>query len=145
MAAGLTLKTEDLGAFSGHFQKAVESHFQQNPRQSQIYTDGALEPEYFTTEIAELLEAAAPWGQRFPSPLFDNEFHVLQQRVVGKRHLKLRLSTQTRTVDAIAFGQLEEGEVPTNMDRIHAVYRLNINEFRGVRSLQLIIDHIERL
>lgn len=145
MAAGLTLKKSSLEPFSDHFQKAVESHFQIHPRQSLIYTDGALEPEYLTTEIAELLETAAPWGQKFPSPVFDNEFKVVQQRVVGKRHLKLRLTTPNRTVDAIAFGLLEEGEDPPQMDRIRAAYRLNINEFRGARSLQLIIDHMELL
>jgi len=77
--------------------------------------------------------------------VFDNEFKVVQQRVVGKRHLKLRLTTPNRTVDAIAFGLLEEGEDPPQMDRIRAAYRLNINEFRGARSLQLIIDHMELL
>ncbi len=145
MAAGLTIKEEALTVFSEQFQKAVEVHFQQHPRQSLVYTDGALEQQYFTAEVAELLETAAPWGQKFPSPVFDNEFRVVQQRVVGKRHLKLRLSTSDRTVDAIAFGQLEEGEIPPKMDRIRAAYRLNINEFRGARSLQLIIDHLELL
>ncbi|MBX2869256.1 MAG: single-stranded-DNA-specific exonuclease RecJ [Acidiferrobacterales bacterium] len=143
MAAGLTLKLQDLESFEQYFQNAVARHFEQFPPENLIFTDGALEPEFFTTEIAELLRFAAPWGQKFPSPVFDNEFRVIQQKVVGERHLKLKLATRDRTLDAIAFGQVEAGESPEKLNKIKAAYRLDINDFRGTRSLQLIIDHFE--
>ena len=114
-----------------------------SPPSHQIDTDGPLEEEFFTREIAEMIRGAAPWGQQFPAPSFDNEFTVVSSRVVGEQHLKLRLRARDRMVDAIAFRALQPGETPPELDRIRAVYQLDVNHFRGERSLQLIIEHLE--
>ncbi len=102
-----------------------------------IETDGALDAAEMNLEIARLLDGQV-WGQGFPAPQFSNEFIVKNQRVVGERHLKLRLRTQGRLVDAILFGYNEP--LP---DRIHAVYSLGVNEYNGTQSLQLIVRHWE--
>jgi len=143
MAAGLTISEDKLGQFSSLFEQAVRVHFESNPPANQIYTDGPLEQEFFTREIAEMLRNAAPWGQHFPPPLFDNEFRVIQQKVVGGQHLKMRLATRDRVIEAIAFRQLEPGATPPEFDWIKAVFQLDINEFRGARTLQIIIDYME--
>lgn len=77
-------------------------------------------------------------GQGFPAPQFDNDFVVENQRVVGEKHLKLRLSIHGAPVEAILFGHNEP--LP---GRIHAVYSLSVNEYQGAQSLQLIIRHWE--
>ena len=95
-------------------------------------------------ESAELLQQAGPWGQGFPEPMFDGEFEVVQSRVVGNRHLKLVLKTpdQARVVDAIAFF-VDEPESWLGCRRLKAAYRLDVNEFRDNRSLQLRIEYME--
>lgn len=143
MAAGLTIADSDFTDFKTCFCDAVTDHFMDNPPANIIYSDGPLEPEFFTREIAELLRNAAPWGQHFSAPLFDNEFRVLSVRVVGQQHLKLRLATPGGVVDAIAFRQLEVGQPAPELSHIRAAFQLDINEFRGERKLQLIVEHIE--
>ncbi len=143
MAAGLTIREKDLEAFRSEFHIAVNRHFEVTPPSSEILTDGPLEEEFFTREIAVMLRNAAPWGQQFPAPVFDNEFRVVSHRVVGEQHLKLRLRTRDRLIDAIAFRVLEPGEVPSVPDRIRAVFQLDVNHYRGESKLQLIIDHME--
>ncbi len=145
MAAGLTIGGTDFERFAVQFKTEVKSHFCDHPPQNVIYSDGQLEPEFFTPEIAELLRRAAPWGQQFPAPVFDNEFQVLGIKVVAEQHLKLRLGTPGRAMDAIAFRQLQPGQPAPQLGRIKAAFQLDINEFRGVKSLQLIIEHIEPL
>ncbi len=143
MAAGLTICVGDFDLFCAQFQAEVTAHFSDHPPLNVIYSDGFLDPEFFTLEIAELLRTAAPWGQQFPVPVFDNEFKVLNLKIVGEQHLKLRLASNGRLLDAIAFRQLEPGQPAPQLGRIKAAFQLDINEFRGTRSLQLIIDHIE--
>ncbi len=109
-----------------------------------VCSDGTLEEGELTMDLAQQLRAGGPWGQGFPEPLFDGWFQIINQRVVGDRHLKLVLQPEggATLFDAIAFNQ---AAIPAAVERerIHAAYRLDINEFRGARNLQLIIEHLE--
>ena len=117
--------------------------------QGSIHSDGELGSEDFTLDIAQLLKDAEPWGQNFPEPLFDGFFKIVDQRIVGKRHLKLRLKpdSHAQAMDAIAFNVIDHGvdELPYQQgEEIHAAFKLDVNEFRGQRTLQLMIQHLQR-
>ena len=96
--------------------------------------------------MAELIRAAGPWGQAFPEPLFDGEFALVQQRLVGEKHLKLMLTTEAGlALDAIAFGVDLRRWPDASVKKVRLVYRLDINEWRGSRNLQLLVEHLEAL
>ena len=90
--------------------------------------------------LAESLSAGGPWGQHFPEPVFDGLFDVRQYRIVGEKHLKLTLAAQGLEIDAIAFNVDVVDWQARPAPRIHALYRLDINEYRGERKPQLIIQ-----
>jgi len=144
MAAGLSLKHEHFEAFAAAFDAEVGRHLSEDDLQGVIFSDGELAVEEFALEIAELLRGAGPWGQGFPEPVFDGRFEVVERRVVGERHLKmvLRVPARNKLIDAIAFNQVPDGVAP-DWPRIHAAYKLDVNEYRGSRNLQLIVDHLE--
>jgi len=144
MAAGLTLRRADLESFRQAFDEEVSRHLSDDDLQGKILSDGELDATELTLSLAELLRTAGPWGQGFPEPLFDGCFEVLNQRVVGERHLKmtLRVPGRSKTVDAIAFNSVRENPVPAYA-RIRAVYKLDVNEYQGSRALQLIIEYLE--
>lgn len=142
MAAGLTLPRAHLDAFRSAFASEAAQHLSDDDLAGRVITDGELAREELTLELAQLLRDAGPWGQGFPEPLFDGIFEVAEQRVVGERHLKLRLSTGGRAVEAIAFGQAPDGQAPA-WKRVRAAYRLDVNEFQGRRGLQLVIEYLE--
>ncbi len=149
MAAGLTIKVDDFEAFASLFAETVQDTLGGAVIEPQVSSDGDLEMNDLNLDLAHLLRVALPWGQAFPAPLFDGEFKVLSQRLVGGIHLKLLLQPLTgsratgKGVDAIAFRYAETpGETP-RLDTIHAVYQLDVNEFRGQRSVQLIIEYLE--
>ncbi len=144
MAAGLTLEREALAPFSGAFDQEVRRHLCAEDVEGVVLSDGALAPDEATLETAELLRNAAPWGQGFPEPLFDGEFDVVQQRVVGERHLKLVVKwPQGRScLDVIAFNA-DFDQWAAAGERIRLAYRLSVNEFRGERTVQLIAEHVE--
>ena len=104
-----------------------------------IETDGALPAEHLTLESARLLEQQV-WGQGFPPPTFDDEFTVARQRVVGERHLKLPSAKDGGEYEAMLFSHA----VPLPR-RVHAVYRLAVNEYGGAQKLQLTIEHWQPL
>ncbi len=137
MAAGLTIAEPDLA----HFQQAFESVAQEllNPADLTriIETDGTLQMQEYSFELAYQLERQV-WGQGFPQPLFDGEFKVVNQRIVGEKHLKLALSNAAGQFDAIHFFNTD-----TAPARIRAVYSLGINEYNGQASLQLLVRHRE--
>ena len=89
---------------------------------------------------------AAPWGQQFPEPLFDGPFVLLEKRVVGAAHLRMRLRPFGGSVslNAIAFGAADEPWV-RSAGAIHAAYRLSVNDYRGTRSLQLIVEYAREI
>lgn len=140
MAAGLTLQRTDLDAFSRAFDLEVRRRIGSESLLGVVRSDGNLEAGDLQLELAELLRGAGPWGQGFPEPLFDGFFSVVQRRVVAKKHVKLILRPLEggNPVDAIAFNQANRD---TGADAIHAAFRMDINEYRGKRSLQLLIEH----
>lgn len=146
MAAGLSLNKNDLEPFSNAFNKVVAEHAGEDGLQAFIETDGELDPSHFNMEFAEQLEALGPWGQAFPEPQFNGEFLIVNQRIVGSKHLKMVLALKqnpSHVIDAIAFG-VDTKEWPNNEAKaINAVYKLSINEFRGQRNVQLMVDYLE--
>ncbi|MBU0500458.1 MAG: single-stranded-DNA-specific exonuclease RecJ [Gammaproteobacteria bacterium] len=143
MAAGVTLNDGDFNRFHGAFDQAVREQLGEQGIEPSLHTDGELEPGRFNLETAAMLREAGPWGQHFPEPTFDGSFRVLNWRIVGENHLKMQLRPLTSgpDVDAIAFYMAEWADRPA--DEIRAVYRLEVNEFRGERNLQLQILHLE--
>ncbi|SDZ88223.1 single-stranded-DNA-specific exonuclease RecJ [Microbulbifer marinus] len=147
MAAGLSLPAENLAAFTDAFEAAVRSRLSEQQLQAVIDSDGELEPTEFTLHTAATLRACAPWGQAFPEPLFDGEFLLLQQRIVGERHLKMVVAPSQNpqlALDAIAFN-VDTDQWPQPADRVRLAYKLDINEFRGRESLQLLVNYLEPL
>ncbi len=144
MAAGLTLRREDFAAFHRAFVEEVSQQLSDDDLQGKILSDGELASTDFTLALAEVLREAGPWGQGFPSPVFDGCFDVVNKRVVGEKHLKLVLRTinNDKTLDAIAFNVVHGQTVP-DYSFIRAAYRLDVNEYQGQRTLQLIIEHLE--
>ena len=106
-----------------------------------VYSDGELSGRELSLETAQLLRDASPWGQGFPEPVFEGNFDVLSHRVVGQRHMKMTLRPQgdDKEIDAIAFNT---PELPEPCRQLHMAYRLDVNEFRGRVSAQLIIEYI---
>jgi len=138
-AAGLTLGEAHLERFARLFEQAADERLPEEARLRVVETDGGLEPSYHSLEVAQLLEAQI-WGQGFPPPLFCDTFAVEAQRVVGERHLKLRLRQGERRLEAMRFNALEAAPLPA---RIRAAYRLAVNEFNGLRRPQVTLEHVE--
>lgn len=105
-------------------------------------TDGELEATEMTLEVAQALTNAGPWGQHFPVPVFDGVFRVRSQRIVGEKHLKLVLEAHATVFDAIAFNVDVDQWPDESVLSIGAVYKLDINDYRGERRLQLLIDSL---
>lgn len=135
MAAGLTIAEEHLDSFRAAFEAVAQEMLDADALVKTITTDGLLYPTEFTLDTARELKNQV-WGQGFPEPLFEGDFHVLSQRIVGEKHLKLRLSSPAGSFDAIRFFSREPAT-----DSIRAVYSLDINEYNGNESLQLIVRH----
>lgn len=144
MAAGLSLEETQFEAFRQRFADLLGEWLSEESLQSVIWSDGALQPNEFSLQTAELLREAGPWGQAFPEPAFDGKFKLLQQRLVGERHLKVMLEPLGGgpLIDGIAFN-VDTTLWPDNSVRqVELAFKLDINEYRGNRSVQLIIDHL---
>ena len=141
MAAGLTLAKANLTHFREALAIEVEARCGGHALERVVWTDGELPARRLTLDLAETLRAAGPWGQAFAEPLFEGEFEILEERIVGGHHLKLKLRGVggTAVLDAIAFNH---GEAPTHAEQARVVYQLDVNEYRGVRSLQLLVQHL---
>jgi single-stranded-DNA-specific exonuclease len=137
-AAGLTLREADLARFGELFERTSAECMPPGALSPVVETDGTLDGAYLSLDVARLIERQI-WGQGFPQPLFCDTFAVESQRVVGERHLKLRLLKDGRRYDAMRFGSLEP--LPA---RARAAYRLTVNEFNGLQNVQLNIEHVER-
>jgi single-stranded-DNA-specific exonuclease len=145
MAAGLTISAQDLEAFSRAFDDAVGRQLSEDDLGERILTDGMLTSNDLVMTFAEKIRTAGPWGQGFPEPVFEGRFHVISSRVVGGKHVKMQLREPGgKELDAIAFNSAPDGMTP-DWPEIKAAYRLDINEFRGIRSVQLIIEYMESL
>ncbi|MFY2737508.1 single-stranded-DNA-specific exonuclease RecJ [Pseudocitrobacter faecalis] len=144
MAAGLSLEEAKFDEFQQRFGELVTEWLDPALLQGEILSDGELSSQEMTLEVAQMLREAGPWGQMFPEPLFDGHFRLLQQRIVGERHLKVMVEPVGGgpLLDGIAFN-VDTACWPDNGVReVQLAYKLDINEFRGNRSLQLIIDNI---
>ncbi len=140
-AAGLTLREADYGRFAELFEHTAAELLPEEARLRVVETDGALDSAYYTLDVAQLIEQQI-WGQGFPQPLFCDTFNVESQRVVGERHLKLRLTKDGRRLEAIQFNAMESTGAPLP-PRIRAAYRLMVNEYNGLKSVQLGVEHAE--
>ena len=145
MAAGLSLKMHDYPPFALAFDEMVGKRLLDVDLEQKILSDGELSEQEMTIEFADLLQNAATWGQSFPEPVFDGVFDVIQARIVGQRHLKLVLRKPggDLMIDAIAFF-MDQPEQWLGLRQIKAAYKLDINEFRGNRSVQFILQYLEK-
>ncbi|KKN01098.1 hypothetical protein LCGC14_1131130 [marine sediment metagenome] len=146
MAAGMTLGRSDFHAFTEAFDRAVRDTLTAADLEAAITTDGPLSADELSLETAALLKRAGPWGQHFPEPLFDGEFRVVSQRIVGENHLKLVLQPVGGggIIDGIAFNT--GPEVPDyTRTGARVVYKPDANTFRGRTNLQLLVDYLEPL
>ncbi|ELF9172056.1 single-stranded-DNA-specific exonuclease RecJ [Salmonella enterica] len=144
MAAGLSLEEHKFEQFQQRFGELVTEWLDPALLQGEVISDGPLSAAEMSMEVAQLLRDAGPWGQMFPEPLFDGRFRLLQQRLVGERHLKVMVEPVVvgPLLDGIAFN-IDTTCWPDNGVReVELAYKLDINEFRGNRSLQIIIDDI---
>jgi single-stranded-DNA-specific exonuclease len=144
MAAGLSLEASRFEEFQQRFGDLVTEWLDPALLQGEVVSDGPLSPAEMTLEVAEMLRDAGPWGQMFPEPLFDGRFRLLQQRIVGERHLKVMVEPVGGgpLLDGIAFN-VDTTIWPDNGVReVSLAYKLDVNEFRGNRSVQLLIDDI---
>lgn len=135
MAAGLSIREEHLEDFRLAFEAVARELLDADALIKTIVTDGKLETEEFTLDMARDLQRQV-WGQGFPEPLFEGDFRVQSQRIVGEKHLKLKLSSPAGSFDAIRFFSADPAP-----DKIHAVYSLSVNEYNGNETLQLIVRH----
>jgi len=146
MAAGMTLARSDFDAFCQAFDRAVRDVLTAADLEAAITTDGPLSSDELSLETAALLKRAGPWGQHFPEPLFDGEFRVVSQRIVGENHLKLVLQPVDGSgiIDGIAFNT--GPEVPDyTRTGARVVYKPDANTFRGRTNFQLLVDYLEPL
>ncbi|WP_425916199.1 single-stranded-DNA-specific exonuclease RecJ [Pseudomonas sp. GWSMS-1] len=144
MAAGLSLPEANFAAFAAAFDAEVRRQLCEDDLTGRLLSDGALSIEEFHLPLAKELRNAGPWGQHFPEPLFHGVFQLVQQRVVGERHLKVVLKSECGSVqlDGIAFGVDREIWPNPTVRWVELAYKLDVNEFRGQESVQLLIAHI---
>jgi single-stranded-DNA-specific exonuclease len=139
MAAGLSILEKDFAQFQSAFETVARELLNEADLQAFIETDGNLDAKDMSLQAALVL-ASSVWGQGFPQPLFNDDFKVINQRIVGEKHLKLILEKDYKRFDAIYFNSVENLS-----ENISAVYALDANEYKGLQSLQLQIKHIEML
>jgi single-stranded-DNA-specific exonuclease len=138
MAAGLSLPLAKFAEFAALFDAEARKGLSKGDLEQQVVSDGELEGK-FNLATARKIAEAAPWGQGFPEPVFDGEFEIIDQRILGSRHLKLRLLKDDELIDAIAFNHNRLIE-----ERIKRMaYRIDINEYRGLEKVQLIIEAVD--
>ena len=140
MAAGLTIKLDKFEQFKDEFTKAIKKYLKGKKPIVELLTDGQLDSSEITLKNAELLRQASPWGQGFEEPIFYGDFELLEQRIVGEKHLKCNLKLQgtSLVLEGIAFFQEK-----LNSKKVTVAYKLNVNSFRGNESLQLMIESIK--
>ena len=138
MAAGLSLPLAKFAEFAALFDAEARKGLSKGDLEQQVVSDGELEGK-FNLATARKIAEAAPWGQGFPEPVFDGEFEIIDQRILGSRHLKLRLLKDDELIDAIAFNHNRLIEERTK----RMAYRIDINEYRGLEKVQLIIEAVD--
>lgn len=142
MAAGLSIKHVNFERFQQLFNELAGKWLKAEDLQSIILSDGELMLEHLSLDFAEQLRDAGPWGQNFPEPLFDDTFTLVQQRIVGEKHLKLVVEKQGEVFDGIAFNVDVKTWPNAQVKQVHLAYRLDVNEFRGKRTVQFMVENI---
>lgn len=143
-AAGLTIQKQHFDEFKQAFE-ALISNMDESLFHATLWTDGELPTENFHIETVDFLQNLTPWGQKFPSPIFEGVFKVLDYRWLKDMHLKLRLALQNgQIVEAIAFNARNKFEFDAMQDHVRLVYEIDKNEFNGNVSLQLRVIHLEQ-
>ena len=142
MAAGLSLPQESYQAFSLAFNEEVQRQLGEMPLEKVLMTDGGLASSELDINTAISLRQAGPWGQHFPEPLFEGDFVVIEKRIVGQNHLKMQLSDGALAVDAIMFNIQQDDELIAR-GKVHVVYKLDVNEYRGRKSVQMMVEHMQ--
>jgi single-stranded-DNA-specific exonuclease len=147
MAAGLSLPEANFEAFRIAFDNEVRRQLSAEDLTGRLLSDGELTQSEFNLDMASDLREAGPWGQHFPEPGFHGEFTLIQQRLVGERHLKMVLQVpgSSDVLDAIAFNIDPQIWPNPEVKRVLLAYTLDINEFRGRQSLQLMVRHLQRI
>ena len=144
MAAGLSILEADFNHFKQVYTEAVTQNLAEEDKHAVVLTDGNLPADCFNLNFANQLKQAGPFGQSFPEPLFDDEFFIIQQRLVGEKHLKMVLRHASGLdIDAIAFNVDLKAWPNTAAEKVRLAYQLDINEFRGKFSLQLLVNEIQ--
>ena len=147
MAAGLSIGADKLESFRAAFDTEVSRWMTQDDAIGMVFSDGELQFSECSLETARQLRDAGPWGQGFPEPMFDGEFAVIDSRVLGERHLKLKVDAGDQVIEAIAFRHFDHDAAPQVRagDRVQLAYRLDVNEFRGEERLQMVVEHLSVL
>lgn len=146
MAAGMSLTRDNFPAFAAAFDEEVRRQLTQDDLSAVVMSDGELNAQDFNLTLAQQLRESGPWGQHFPEPIFDGEFFIVQQKILGEKHLKMTLGVDTQgqqLVDAIAFNIDPKLWPNTQAKKVKVAYRLDVNEFRGNKTVQLMVDYIE--
>lgn len=145
MAAGLTVPQAQFSQFRQALEQVAADWIHEELLQPVIWSDGELSAPDLALEFAQTLREIGPWGQQFSEPLFDGEFKVVQQRILKERHLKLVVTPVQGgpLLDAIAFNVDVKPWQQHTHQAVNLVYRLQQNEFRGERSVQLMIEHVQ--
>jgi single-stranded-DNA-specific exonuclease len=142
MAAGLTIRKSDFQEFTALFVQTATELLDDDALQRVIHSDGQLTSADINLQLAETLRNAGPWGQGFPEPQFEGRFELVQRRIVAEHHLKMVLRSGNRHFDAIAFRTTDQ-DWPAQVTQVYLVYRLDVNEFNGQRSAQLLVEYVE--
>jgi len=148
MAAGLTIGVDRYAEFAAAFADEVARWMTIDDAHGVVYSDGEVSANDFTLDTARELRGGGPWGQNFPEPLFDGRFTVVETRVLGERHLKLKVRTDQGAIcDAIAFRYFDadDAEPVSKSQQIEIAYRLDVNEYAGTERLQLVVESLRRL
>ncbi|MBE0362834.1 single-stranded-DNA-specific exonuclease [Pseudoalteromonas ulvae UL12] len=144
MAAGLSIRASDFARFKQLYSDAVTATLSEEHKKSLILTDGELPSDCYTLDFAQLIKNSGPWGQSFPEPVFADQFALVQQRLVGEKHLKLVVKHRSGLLlDAIAFNVDLQRWPNAAVQQIEAAFVLDINEFRGKFSLQLLVRELK--
>jgi len=140
MAAGLTIAESRYDTFRRLVAEQLERLYPSADFSGAIVSDGVLPDRALTLDFARRLREAGPWGAGFPEPVWSGDFEVVEQRTVGEKHLKLRVRPAAggNVVDAIAFNQAG----PAWRGVVQLAYRLDVNEYRGFESAQLVVEQI---
>ncbi|MDG1771923.1 MAG: single-stranded-DNA-specific exonuclease RecJ [Oceanicoccus sp.] len=146
MAAGMSLQKEQYPLFVEAFDQEVRRQLTEENLQAVLSSDGELAADDFNLQLAQTLRDAGPWGQHFPEPLFDGEFLLVQQRILKEKHLKLVLAVEDNpqsAIDAIAFNVDISQWTGLAIEKVRVAYKLDVNEFRGRQTVQMMVEYIE--